>query len=190
MLWWIGVKNPAVHEEAVVVAESEISLPTESQSREPAAPVVGDPPPMASTAPPVSEQAPPPANRPRPPRRAAAKPPPPSPDVVPQISLVRASGATQAQVEPIRRAVHGALDKLAACCRPLVQRDRTLKGTISLAFTAREGRVSALTVNSTIRDPSLRWCFRKALMGLPLAAANEAFDGHLEFFVVPRAVAR
>lgn len=184
-LWWFFPEKTVVYEEAAVPG-MEISPTVEVPAATP--PATDVPSPAIVVAPPVvvhetTEPAVRRAARTKP--RRGSSPAEPSP-VVPQISLVRTGDATPEQAGEVRKAVVGIQGALRACSAPLMQRDRTLKGTVRVQYTVREGRISALTVGSAIRDPSLRWCFRKSLMGLPIAGTGPAFEGSLEFFIVPR----
>lgn len=184
-LWWFFPENPVVYEEATVPGV-EISPTIEVPKTAPSGTAV--PTPEIVVAPPPAVHG---TTEPSVRRAARTKPgggslPAASIPVVPQISLVRTGDATPEQAGAIRRAVHGIQGALRTCSAPLMQRDRTLKGTLRVQYTVREGRISALTVGSPIRDPSLRWCFRKSLMGLSIAGTTPTFEGSLEFFVVPR----
>jgi hypothetical protein len=86
---------------------------------------------------------------------------------------------------------HGALSGIAAirsCIAPILHGQPELKGTVTATISARDGRISAVNVESGIRHTRLRFCFRQALMSRPVSGGAEepSFDARVEFFVLPR----
>jgi len=63
-----------------------------------------------------------------------------------------------------------------------------LGGTVTVTISARDGKISAVNVESRIRHTRLRFCFRQALMAQPVSAEamEPLFDARVEFFVRPR----
>lgn len=81
-----------------------------------------------------------------------------------------------------------ALPTLRSCIAPILQAQPGLGGTVTVTISARDGKISAVNVESRIRHTRLRFCFRQALMAQPVSAEamEPLFDARVEFFVLPR----
>lgn len=81
-----------------------------------------------------------------------------------------------------------ALPAIRSCIAPILQGQPELRGDVTATISARDGKISAVNVESGIRHTRLRFCFRQALMSRPVGAgaAEPSFDARVEFFVLPR----
>jgi len=81
-----------------------------------------------------------------------------------------------------------AIPAIRSCIGPILQLQPDLKGTVTATVSARDGKVSAVNVESGIRHTRLRFCFRQALMSRAVSNtdAEPSFDARVEFFVLPR----
>lgn len=119
-------------------------------------------------------------DRPAPVALAAAPPT----AVVARLSLGRIDTSDREHAANLRVAVDAVLEPVRSCCESLMQEQADLKGTVSAAVSIRDARVTAVNIDSALRDTRLRMCFRKRLMGLAVAGAEAPFDARLEFFLV------
>lgn len=85
-------------------------------------------------------------------------------------------------------ALSAALPAIRSCIAPILQGQPDLRGTVTATVSARDGRISAVNVESGIRHTRLRFCFRQALISRPVSVGAEepAFDARVEFFLLPR----
>lgn len=85
-------------------------------------------------------------------------------------------------------ALSSALPAIRSCVAPILSGQPELRGTVTATISARDGRISAVNVESGIRHTRLRFCFRQALMSRAVSNtdAEPAFDARVELFVLPR----
>lgn len=171
-----------VIDEAAEISPADVVEPVEPRNDPPVAPA-SQPPAVVAATPVASSSATSERQRRWKPIRSTQQPLLP-PDA--QLSLVRVSDVESALVPVIRDAVGRHLSALRACCESVL-RSAPVKGTIVAELTVRDSAVTAISVDSAIRDTSLRWCFRRYLMGARMPATSRAFDVRLEFFLTPRA---
>jgi hypothetical protein len=182
-LWWLGGQYPVFDGKI----GTEISSPVEAA--DPGTPIVVEAMAEPPTATPIAVAAP--VESPMvasEPRRGRTRKPVPRPTLPPvaQLSLVQVTDVAPMLVPGIRAAVGQRLEALRDCCES-VMRGSAVKGAIAVEITTRDGAVTAIDIDSTSRDASLRWCFRKHLMGARMPSTSRAFDARLEFFLTPRA---
>jgi|JI6StandDraft_1071083.scaffolds.fasta_scaffold00369_11 hypothetical protein len=121
--------------------------------------------------------------------RAAEKPLPAKPrDVRFDLSIVKVRYLDGRLAPTVITALSAALPAIRSCITPILQVQPDLRGTVTATVSARDGKISAVNVESGIRHTSLRFCFRQALMSRPVSAGAEepAFDARVEFFLLPR----
>lgn len=182
-LWWVGQQLP-ISEASFSAEISPVVevVPEPANVPEVDAPPVAQSPPVPT--PPVEVRLPPLTPKARPHASRTSAPPP---RLVAELSLVRVGGVNQSQVPRVRQQIGRHLEGLRACSEGVMQRS-PVKGAIDVRITVRDGRISAVVVDSDIHDTALRWCFRERLMGLPIAQDPPAvaFEARLEFFLLSR----
>lgn len=121
--------------------------------------------------------------------RSIAKPLPAKPrDVRFDLSIVKVRYLDGRLAPTVVTALSPALPTIRSCIAPILHGQPELKGTVTATISARDGRISAVNVESGIRHTRLRFCFRQALMSRPVSGGAEepSFDARVEFFVLPR----
>lgn len=121
--------------------------------------------------------------------RSIEKPLPAKPrDVRFDLSIVKVRYLDGRLAPTVITALSPALPAIRSCIAPILHGQPELKGTVTATISARDGRISAVNVESEIRHTRLRFCFREALMSRPVSAGAEepSFDARVEFFVLPR----
>lgn len=109
-------------------------------------------------------------------------------DVQFDLSIVKVRYLDGRLAPTVITALSPALQAIRSCIAPILQTQPELRGTVTATISARDGRISAVNVESGIRHTRLRFCFRQALMSRPVSdrAAEPSFDARVEFFVLPR----
>lgn len=126
------------------------------------------------------------AGRSRPAISSPAKPR----DVRIDLSIVKVRYLDGGLAPTVITALTPALPAIRSCLAPILRGQPELKGTVIATISARDGKISAVNVESGIRHTRLRFCFRQALMSRPVSvgASESAFDARVEFFVLPRVI--
>ena len=111
-------------------------------------------------------------------------------DVQIDLSIVKVRYSDGRLAPTVITALTPALPAIRNCLAPILRGQPELKGTVIATISARDGKISAVNVESGIRHTRLRFCFRQALMSRPVSvgAVEPAFDARVEFFVLPRVI--